>query len=381
MHTRSAQVAGLILCQNKGTTPSPYEAAAQLKKKRATGGVSDEQDWRWQVNKRQKGPQSNGHAAAVPRDDSKTVFVRNVSFQASEAEVQDFFSQAGQVAQVRRQTDDQGRVKGWLHVQFEDGGAVERACRLTGAHLLDRPVYVEGPSGAQGRPPKPDPGKPVEGCWFCLSNPTADTELIVSIGEECYCVMDKGAINWGHVLLLPIEHFPSSLACSENAWAEMQRYLSALKACAASQGKEVVAFERHLSLVKKGGNHCHVNVVPIPSSAGPKCKQAFQQAAQAQGFAFTALTKATGKAARQQLLEAVGESEYFLAILPDGSSLVHCISREERHPLDFGRLVVAQLAGTPDKADWKSCQVDRPAEQARTEAFKALFQPYDVVNS
>ena len=47
--------------------------------------------------------------------------------------------------------------------------------------------------------------------------------------------MDKGAINGGHVLLLPIEHFPSSLACSENAWAEMQRYLSALKACAASQ--------------------------------------------------------------------------------------------------------------------------------------------------
>lgn len=71
-------------------------------------------------------------------------------------------------------------------MQFEDGGAVERACRLTGAHLLDRPVQVEGPSGAQGRPPKPDPGKPVEGCWFCLSNPTADTELIVSIGESSH---------------------------------------------------------------------------------------------------------------------------------------------------------------------------------------------------
>ena len=47
--------------------------------------------------------------------------------------------------------------------------------------------------------------------------------------------MDKGAINEGHVLLLPIEHYASSLACSANAWAEMQRYLSALKACAASQ--------------------------------------------------------------------------------------------------------------------------------------------------
>ena len=54
-------------------------------------------------------------------------------------------------------------------------------------------------------------------------------------GEECYCVLDKGPINEGHVLLLPIEHYVSSLACSPTAWAEMQRYLSALKACAASQ--------------------------------------------------------------------------------------------------------------------------------------------------
>lgn len=39
------------------------------------------------------------------------------------------------------------------------------------------------------------------------------------------------------------------------------------------QGKEIIAFERHLSLLKKGGNHCHINVVPIPASAAPKCKQ------------------------------------------------------------------------------------------------------------
>ncbi len=65
----------------------------------------------------------------------------------------------------------------------------------------------------------------------CASIPVS---AFVSPGEECYCAMDKGAINEGHVLLLPIEHYASSLACSANAWAEMQRYLSAFKACAAS---------------------------------------------------------------------------------------------------------------------------------------------------
>ncbi len=79
---------------------------------------------------------------------------------------------------------DAGRPKGYCHVQFTIDSAVERACRLSGALLLDREVYID--SAANGsRPIAPEPGKPVEGCWFCLSNPTADTDLVVSIGKAC----------------------------------------------------------------------------------------------------------------------------------------------------------------------------------------------------
>ncbi len=44
----------------------------------------------------------------VVKDDYKTVFVRNISFKASEAEITDFFTQAGKVEDVRRSTDDTG---------------------------------------------------------------------------------------------------------------------------------------------------------------------------------------------------------------------------------------------------------------------------------
>ena len=47
--------------------------------------------------------------------------------------------------------------------------------------------------------------------------------------------LDKGAITDSHVLVLPIEHFPSSLHLSASAFAEMERYLSALCTCFASQ--------------------------------------------------------------------------------------------------------------------------------------------------
>ena len=40
-------------------------------------------------------------------------------------------------------------------------------------------------------------------------------------------------------------------------------------------------------------------------------------------------------------------------------------ARGERHPMQFGRQVVAKLLGAPERADWKECRVDREAEEAR----------------
>ena len=57
----------------------------------------------------------------------------------------------------------------------------------------------------------------------------------IAAGEESYVAVDKGAITDSHVLVLPIEHFPSSLHLSASTYAEMERYLSALRSCFASQ--------------------------------------------------------------------------------------------------------------------------------------------------
>ena len=59
--------------------------------------------------------------------------------------------------------------------------------------------------------------------------------LFCCLGEESYVALDKGAITDSHVLVLPIEHFPSSLHLSASAFAEMERYLSALRTRFASQ--------------------------------------------------------------------------------------------------------------------------------------------------
>ncbi len=76
-----------------------------------------------------------------------------------------------------------GRLNGFGHVQFDTEEAVQRAIKLHGADLLGRELFVDA---ASNRPPEAalGTGKPVEGCWFCLSNPTADVNLIASIGAQ-----------------------------------------------------------------------------------------------------------------------------------------------------------------------------------------------------
>ena len=74
-----------------------------------------------------------------------------------------------------------GRLNGFGHVQFDTEEAVQRALKLHSSELMGRELFVDA---ASNRPPEAalGTGKPVEGCWFCLSNPNADVNLIASIG-------------------------------------------------------------------------------------------------------------------------------------------------------------------------------------------------------
>lgn len=373
----------------EGTTKCPYEVASR---KRGADAMDDEQlgaqDWRWQQRggKRQQGGQQQRLPVAAPslgrqdvvKDKSKTAFVRNVPFRATEDDLVEFFSQCGTVVDLVRRTNKEGKLNAFCHIQFDSVEAMERACQVTGSQLMGRTLYID--AATSGAEAKARAAKPVEGCWFCLSNPNADVELVASVGEECYVALDKGAITDQHVLILPVEHFASSQAAPSSATEEMQRYVSALRSCFAASGKELVGFERYMALRKSGGNHCHFNAIAVPSAAAKQAQEAFERGAARHGFELQHLPKVAGDAAaREQLKAAVGEGEYFVAVLPDGSRLVHPIAYGERFPLNYGREVLAELAGVPQRADWKACAASKAEEEARTERFKAAFRAYDIM--
>ncbi|KAK6046439.1 hypothetical protein COOONC_16057 [Cooperia oncophora] len=73
-----------------------------------------------------------------------SVYVGNLPYQTSEQEIGDFFSQAGQVTNVRMVYDrETGRAKGFAFCEFADEAGAQNAMnRLNGADFKGRQLRV-----------------------------------------------------------------------------------------------------------------------------------------------------------------------------------------------------------------------------------------------
>ncbi|GLB34795.1 putative zinc knuckle [Lyophyllum shimeji] len=264
-------------------------------------------------------------------------------------------------------------------------------CRACGSelHLLEdclvanqRPPQGER-RGGRRRPPKeiaPDE------CWFCLSNPNLAKHLIVAIGSECYLTLPKGQIiptqsaaadvlvpGGGHVLIVPITHYPTYTTIpsdlAQPIVEETENFKSALQAMYAKHGAAPVMFE--VGRLSAKGGHAHAQSVPVPLSLADQVGEAFIQEGRQFGIDF----EEDPDAAMQSC--ANGKGSYFKVDLPDGRKLVHLMKDHVPFSIQFGRQVLVNLMGMPDRFDWKACMLPEDEDKADAQAFKAAFAPFD----
>jgi len=81
-----------------------------------------------------------------------TIFVGNLGFKTPDNEVKKFFSQAGNVVDVRIALNEEGKRKGFCHVDFDSEEAVQKAMALTNTELDGRALRVDAstPKGQGG---------------------------------------------------------------------------------------------------------------------------------------------------------------------------------------------------------------------------------------
>jgi diadenosine tetraphosphate (Ap4A) HIT family hydrolase len=222
-------------------------------------------------------------------------------------------------------------------------------------------------------------------CWFCLSTPTLERHLIVSIGQEAYLAMPKGAICEDHLLIVPIAHEASTMALSEETWREMERFKAALRRYFASQDKELLVIDRNVATL--GATHCHLQVVGVPKAKASATKRIFETEGAKYNVRFQECggdgadpDPAAPSTGPLELLRAQTEGKPFLyAEVPDGeggsTQLLHHV--EGKHYVQFGRHAASHVLEMPRRANWKFCVVPKPEEEKLTQRFKSLWKPYD----
>lgn len=99
-------------------------------------------------------------------------------------------------------------------------------------------------------------------CWFCLASPQVEKHLVISVGDYSYLALAKGGVVDDHLLILPIEHFQSTLTLPDNALEEIGKFKEALMKYFKDNDKVPIFFERNFKT-----SHCQINVVPIPTAA------------------------------------------------------------------------------------------------------------------
>ncbi|KAL7538945.1 hypothetical protein ACHAWF_006251 [Thalassiosira exigua] len=222
-------------------------------------------------------------------------------------------------------------------------------------------------------------------CWFCLASPTCEKHLIVSVRDEVYVTMPKGAADPRHALIVPVEHGGSGAMVDSRLAPELIRVRDELRAHARTKlGKDLFVFERCFET--RGGYHSHVNLVPVDAASGPSIRSKMMEMATRCGFALKEITSDLG-------LSALGDDwsgGYFYAEVPlpgGGGDFRRFVYRAgdgdeggangeggggagRRVPLQFGREVLAEVMGNPNIAQWKACVVSKEKEDELAEEFR-----------
>ena len=199
-----------------------------------------------------------------------------------------------------------------------------------------------------------------QGCWFCLANPQVEKHLVVSIGTEVYLALAKGGLTPDHVLIIPMEHFPSSTSLSEGAKEEVARFKQVLRKAWKASQKDVVFFE-----VNVKAQHMILQAIPVPEATTPRLRKMFTEISQDNRVILQ-------DEAEVRLAEG---DNFFRVDLPGGETLIH-VARD-RFPLQLGRQIMAKVLEAPERADWKLCVVDADKEKDFAARFRNFFKPYD----
>ena len=80
-----------------------------------------------------------------------SIFVGNLSFISNENSIKEYFSSCGNIVDIRLAKGDDGKLKGFAHVDFDSEEGVQKALKLNGKEYNGRQLKIDTCTPKQGR--------------------------------------------------------------------------------------------------------------------------------------------------------------------------------------------------------------------------------------
>lgn len=190
--------------------------------------------------------------------------------------------------------------------------------------------------------------------------------------------------NLGHMLIIPLQHSPTlslipESEVREKTRTEMQKYRRALHEMLTSTSKDLDGNVRlgavTWEISRSGGVHLVWQFLPIPAEfvLDGRAEAAFD--ANAENLEYPKFRKSFDDAGE------VETGDYLKVMIwshERSTEMVLPLSRDFRFDLQFPRKTLAMLLGLESRMDWRKCAQSGEEEEADAEAFKKIFEKFDL---
>eukprot|EP00917_Polyrhabdina_sp_WS-2016_P029792 GHVP01063475.1.p1 GENE.GHVP01063475.1~~GHVP01063475.1.p1 ORF type:complete len:791 (+),score=122.79 GHVP01063475.1:52-2424(+) len=343
-------------------------------------------------------PQERNSDQITPNE---TVFIGNLPYTVDEGSLTQLLQSYGPIAHFRMPRSNNGNSTGKAWVTFEDITSARKAVEASGSIVSgNRAIRMafarqndhnDGGSSRNKEPHTPPIDiRPHTDCWFCLSGPNAQQNLVVAVGTSVYVAVAKGALTASHVLIVPVKHFPNILSTPFEIAEEFILYIQALRRCYAAEGLSTIVFERYYPMKTAKVMHMQIQVVPVPKEIGKKSASKILEYAESCGVTMTKLNPVNSSlnVLREVIPNPLEYSYFYMETESEESTEVERYfftdNGTRRFHANFGREAVARLLGQPERSDWKKCVLLPEEEEESAILIRksfANFQPGEPVCS
>lgn len=214
-------------------------------------------------------------------------------------------------------------------------------------------------------------------CWFCLANPSMETQNIFAMDESAsvYLNAAKGPVTKFHSLLCPVTHFSCFAAASPEVRKLSSEYVNKYCSVFKREDFQVVYYERWIPLGSSAANHMQIHLIPVAKELSESLDwcSVMREKGKESDINFIRVTDHEDVVERMKGI--LGRVSYLFISFPgkkEADSRDNWLGLGKMN-LQFPREIICTALRCSDRIDWQACQQEKNVQEEQVAFLKDKF--------